>query len=91
MDKKYRNILKNAREPLVTDMDARMVLQKMSDSLVFTEGDEEDIKNMPDGQKQNEQLLETLQKKATDAYFIFRKTIQELYPHLIDLLPETGK
>lgn len=91
MDNELRDILKKAREALVTRMDARQVLLKMSASSVFSERNEEDIKAMPEGQKQSEKLLEILPRRGAHSFYIFKNAIREVHPHLIQYLSEPGK
>ena len=91
MDEKHRKVLKTVREKLVRDMNPRMVLLKMSASLVFSDDDEEEIKSEPTRQRKCEALLCILPTKGPNAYDSFKEALEECQPHLANLIKEAGK
>ena len=91
MDEKHKTLLKIVKEQLVRDMDPRVVLLKMSASLVFSDDDEEVIKSEPTRQRKCEALLCILPTKGPNAYDSFKKALEECQPHLANLIKEAGK
>ncbi|XP_022793000.1 uncharacterized protein LOC111332006 [Stylophora pistillata] len=93
MGKNKRENLRKVREQL-QDMDSRQVLQRMSTisnkkniPLVFTGQDEERILGILDDFERSNSLVAALQKRGDRAYDIFRQALEEVHPHLKNILP----
>ena len=91
MDEKHRKLLRTVKEKLVRDMNPRVVLLKMSASLVFSDNDGEEIKSEPTRWRKCEALLRILPTKGPKAYDSFKKALEECQPHLANLINEAGK
>ncbi|PFX24163.1 hypothetical protein AWC38_SpisGene11239 [Stylophora pistillata] len=94
MGKTKRENLRKVREQL-QDMDPGQVLLKMSSicneenvHLVFNEQDEEEILRDTDQFKRCEKFLKVLLRRGDRAYDIFRQALEEIHPHLRNILPE---
>ncbi len=91
MDKKHRNILRNVRVGLVTDMDPEDILLHMAASHVFSDKDEEEIKAKKTRQGKCQTLLSILPKRGAKAFSSFVKALEKVHPHLANLIFEAGK
>ena len=85
-----RRILRRVKRHLVRDMDAEDVLLQMTAENVFNTTEEERIKVKPTRSEKNEQLLDILPSKGEKAYEIFKETLQEVHPHLANIILELG-
>ena len=85
-----RRILRRVKRHLVRDMDAEEVLLQMTAENVFNTTDEERIKVKLTRSEKNEQLLDILPSKGEKAYEIFKETLQEVHPHLANIILELG-
>ena len=85
-----RRILRRVKRHLVRDMDAEEVLLQMTAENVFNTTEEERIKVKLTRSEKNEQLLDILPSKGEKAYEIFKETLQEVHPHLANIILELG-
>ena len=85
-----RRILRRVKRHLVRDMDAKEVLLQMTAENVFNTTEEEGIKVKLTRSEKNEQLLDILPSKGEKAYEIFKETLQEVHPHLANIILELG-
>ena len=91
-NEKYREILRNAREGLVKDMNVDYVLFHMASSRVFSETDETEIKAKDLNRQQRcEKFLDILNRKGAKAFNCFVKAIGKVQPHLAYLLTESNE
>ena len=86
-----RRILRRVKRHLVRDMDAEEVLLRMTAENIFNTTEEERIKVKLTRSEINEQLLDILPSKGEKAYKIFKETLQEVHPHLANIILELGK
>ena len=86
-----RRILRRVKRHLVRDMDAEEVLLRMTAENIFNTTEEERIKVKLTRSEKNEQLLDILPSKGEKAYKIFKETLQEVHPHLANIILELGK
>ncbi|XP_022809860.1 uncharacterized protein LOC111346863, partial [Stylophora pistillata] len=93
MGKNKRENLTKVREQL-QDMDPGQVLLKMSTicneknvRLVFNGQDEEKILIIPDRFERCNNFVTALQRSGDRAYDIFRQALEEVHPHLRNILP----
>ncbi|CAH3127532.1 unnamed protein product [Pocillopora meandrina] len=67
-------------------MDAEEVLLRMTAENIFNTTEEERIKGKLTRSEKNEQLLDILPSKGEKAYKIFKETLQEVHPHLANII-----
>lgn len=86
-----RKILRRCRKELVKDMEPEKVLRQMVDPHLFSTEDEHEIKAEKTRHEQCEKFLDKLARKGDRAYGIFKKAIEEVHPHLANVILNAGK
>ena len=91
MTTEHKEILTSSRVEIVTDLLVDDVLNFLRSKMVFDLDDAELIRAEKTSKRQAEKLLDLLEKKSDAAFYYFRESLSEPYPHLLELLQETRR
>lgn len=91
MTTEHKDILTINRVEIVADLIADDVLNFLRSKMVFDLDDAELIRAEKTSRRQAEKLLDLLEKKNDAAFYHFRDSLVEPYPHLVELLQENLK
>ena len=91
MTAEHSDILTVNRVEIVEDLLADDVLNFLQSKMVFDGHDAELIKAERTSRRQAEKLLDLLSTKSDAAFYYFRESLEEPYPHLVELLQEDLK
>ncbi|XP_015776356.1 PREDICTED: apoptotic protease-activating factor 1-like [Acropora digitifera] len=91
MTTEHKEILTSNRVEIVTDLLVDDVLNFLRSKMVFDQDDAELIRAEKTSKRQAEKLLDLLEKKSDAAFYYFRESLSEPYPHLLELLQESRR
>ena len=91
MSAEHKDLLTVNRVEIVEDLLVDDVLNLLRSKMVFDLGDTELIKAGKTSRRQAEKLLDLLDKKSDAAFYYFRESLEEPYPHLVELLQDNLK
>lgn len=91
MSAEHKDLLTVNRVEIVEDLLVDDVLNLLRSKMVFDLGDTELIKAEKTSRRQAEKLLDLLDKKSDAAFYYFRESLEEPYPHLVELLQDNLK
>ena len=88
MTSEHNDLLTENRVEIVEDLLVDDVLNFLQSKMVFDSHDAELIKVEKTSRRQAEKLLDLLSTKSDAAFYCFRESLEEPYPHLVELLQE---
>lgn len=88
MTSEHNDLLTENRVEIVEDLLVDDVLNFLQSKMVFDSHDVELIKAEKTSRRQAEKLLDLLSTKSDAAFYCFRESLEEPYPHLVELLQE---
>lgn len=88
MSEEHKDILNTSRVEIVEDLLVDDVLNFLRSKMVFDLDDTELIRAEKTSRRQAEKLLDLLETKSDAAFYDFRESIEESYPHLVELLQD---
>lgn len=88
MTAEHSKLLTVSRVEIVEDLLVEDVLNFLQSKMVFDGHDAELIKAERTSRRQAEKLLDLLSTKSDAAFYYFRESLEEPYPHLVELLQE---
>lgn len=88
MTSEHNDLLTENRVEIVEDLLVDDVLNFLQSKMVFDSHDAELIKAEKTSKRQAEKLLDLLSTKSDAAFYCFRESLEEPYPHLVELLQE---
>ena len=91
MTPQHNDLLTENRVEIVEDLLVDDVLNFLQSEMVFDCHDAELIKAERTSRRQAEKLLDLLSTKSDAAFYRFRDSLEEPYPHLVELLQEDVK
>ncbi|KAJ7373730.1 wD repeat domain [Desmophyllum pertusum] len=91
MTAEHVDILTVNRVEIVEDLLVDDVLNFLQSKMVFDIDDSELIRAERTSRRQAEKLLDLLETKSDAAFYYFRESLEEPYPHLVELLQEDAK
>ena len=91
MTPEHNDLLTVNRVEIVEDLLVEDVLNFLQSRMVFDGHDAELIKAEKTSRRQAEKLLDLLSTKSDAAFYFFRESLEEPYPHLVELLQEDPK
>ena len=94
MENSNRDTLRQNRQDLLKDMEAKRVASRLYSRGIFNEEDKDEVNSKSTPLEQGECLLDILPKRGPKAFRAFCDVLHELSPHLESLLrpvQEAGK
>ena len=91
MTPQHNDLLTENRVEIVEDLLVDDVLNFLQSKMVFDSHDAELIKAERTSRRQAEKLLDLLSTKSDAAFYHFCDSLEEPYPHLVELLQEDVK
>lgn len=91
MTPEHTDLLTVNRVEIVEDLLVDDVLNFLQSKLMFDGHDTELVKAEKTSRRQAEKLLDLLSTKSDAAFYCFRESLEEPYPHLVELLQENVK
>ena len=91
MSAEHKDLLTVNRVEIVEDLLVDDVLNFLQSKMVFDLEDTELIRAEKTSRRQAEKLLDLLDKKSDAAFYYFRESLAEPYPHLVELLQDDIK
>lgn len=88
MSEEHKDILNTSRVEIVEDLLVDDVLNFLRSKMVFDLDDTELIRAEKTSRRQAEKLLDLLETKSDAAFYNFRESLEEPYPHLVELLQD---
>ena len=88
MSEEHKDILNTSRVEIVEDLLVDDVLNFLRSKMVFDLEDTELIRAEKTSRRQAEKLLDLLETKSDAAFYDFRESLEEPYPHLVELLQD---
>ena len=88
MSEEHKDILNTSRVEIVEDLLVDDVLNFLRSKMVFDLEDTELIRAEKTSRRQAEKLLDLLETKSDAAFYNFRESLEEPYPHLVELLQD---
>ena len=89
MSEEHKDILNTSRVEIVEDLLVDDVLNFLRSKMVFDLDDTELIRAEKTSRRQAEKLLDLLETKSDAAFYNFRESLEEPYPHLVELLQDS--
>ena len=91
MSAEHRDLLTVNRVEIVEDLLVDDVLNFLRSKMVFDLEDTELIKAEKTSRRQAGKFLDLLDKKSEAAFYLFRESLEEPYPHLQELLQDNSR
>ena len=88
MSEEHKDILNTSRVEIVEDLLVDDVLNFLRSKMVFDLDDTELIRAEKTSRRQAEKLLDLLETKSDAAFYNFCESLEEPYPHLVELLQD---
>lgn len=88
MSEEHKGLLTVNRVEIVEDLLVDDVLNFLRSKMVFDFEDTELIRAEKTSRRQAEKLLDLLETKSDAAFYYFRESLEEPYPHLVELLQD---
>ena len=88
MSEEHKGLLTVNRVEIVEDLLVDDVLNFLRSKMVFDLEDTELIRAEKTSRRQADKLLDLLETKSDAAFYYFRESLEEPYPHLVELLQD---